>query len=296
MSEDPLSILPRRLGRRAFVTASAAGALVGWGCSKPEPVARGATRVASGRGAPVNAWPRLLAGRDALDGDQARVRRLFPQVAGDHQDPFVLLDDFRVAPPAGFPLHPHRGFEAFTYMLDGAFHHRDTMGNDSIVHTGGTQRFTSGRGARHSEMPAAPQVNRGLQLWVNLPRELKAIEPEYAAVDGADIPEEGRRGAIVRTVVGPGSPSRLRTAVTYLDLSAPEAGVRHEAEVPSGHKALVYVVDGAVKVGDRPVRAGEAALPVPGELLVEAEVPARWVLLHGREQHQPIRHRGPYVD
>src|SRR5690606_38687679 len=98
-----------------------------------------------------------------------------------------------------------------------AFHHRDSMGNDSVIGVGGTQRFTSGRGARHSEMPATDGSNRGLQLWVNLPRRLKTIAPEYEGLDGDRLVVERTDDLHVRTIVGPRSPVTLRTDVDYRD-------------------------------------------------------------------------------
>lgn len=242
-----------------------------------------------------NARPTILTAAPAVDGQGARVFRLFPQRGADHHDPFVLLDDFRVAPPAGFPTHPHRGFEAFTYMLDGAFHHTDTLGNDSIVTTGGTQRFTSGRGAYHSEMPGAPQINRGLQLWVNLPSALKRIDPEYEAVHAPDLPTGGRGGFETRTVAGRGSPVSFRIPVEYADVRARARG-EWQHEIAEGHRGLVYVTDGLVKVGDLEVRETQAALVQAGELGVRAEPGSRFVLIAGLALDEPIRQRGPYVD
>ncbi|HEV8245893.1 MAG TPA: pirin family protein [Polyangiaceae bacterium] len=242
-----------------------------------------------------NAKPPRVAAERALDGRGATVYRVFPNELLSHQDPFVLLDDFRVGEPAGFPTHPHRGFEAFTYMLDGAFHHKDNLGNDSVVSTGGTQRFSSGSGARHSEMPAAPGVNRGLQLWVNLPPDLKRMDPEYAAVHAPDIPEQDLRGVRYRTVVGEGSPVRLRTSVRFLDLSLP-ARARWQDEVPADHGGLLYVADGHVRVGDVELGPAEGVLPAAGELEIVALADARVALILGSRQHQPIHHHGPFVD
>ncbi len=279
-------------GRRRLLASTAAIAVAPLACAcEPNEIARLPRRAAP----PPNARPEVLVGQSTLEGRGARVLRLFPQRAGDHCDPFVLLDDFRVAPPAGFPTHPHRGFEAFTYMIDGSFHHADDLGNDSVVASGGTQRFTSGRGAHHSEMPGEPRVNHGLQLWVNLPQRLKQMEPEYAAVHGADIPEESQGDLVVRTVVGAGSPVHLRTDVRFLDLRASRAS-SFETELRTGEKGLVYVIAGRAKVGDIDLVAGQAALPVPGELLVRAESNARFVVLTGMSHDEPILQRGPYVD
>jgi hypothetical protein len=242
-----------------------------------------------------NSRPALIDAVRRLDGEGARVHRLFPLTPGQHLDPFVLLDDFRVAPPAGFPEHPHRGFEAFTYMLDGSFHHRDNLGHDSIVASGGTQRFTSGRGARHSEMPAEARDNRGLQLWVNLPRALKTMDPDYAAVHGRDLPERARGDVVVRTVVGEGSPVQLRTAVRYLDLTLKRAS-HFEDETPADWRALAYVVSGRVRIGEREIGGGQAALLVAGAFEIRALGDARLVYLAGRPHREPILQRGPFVD
>jgi redox-sensitive bicupin YhaK (pirin superfamily) len=242
-----------------------------------------------------NTRPTIVSARPSVDGDRARLLRLFPQVPGQHRDPFVLLDDFRVAARSGFPMHPHRGFEAFTYMLDGSFEHRDTMGNESVVTTGGTQRFTSGRGARHSEMPGPRGENRGIQLWVNLPRHLKTVDPTYAAVHAADLPVESRDGAVVRTIVGGGSPVELQTQVDYRDVTLPRDR-RFAGELPRDWQGLVYVADGHVRVGDAELRAGQAALYVAGAFDVRALSDARLIHLAGLPHGEPIVHRGPYVD
>jgi hypothetical protein len=285
-------LAPRPLARRdllAGLTGTAIAPFVA-GCSADEPPPPARPRTIE-----PNARPETVAAVSTSEGRGATVDRLFPTVRSSYRDPFVLLDDFRVAPPAGFPDHPHRGFEAFTYMLDGAFHHQDNLGNDSYVASGGVQLFTSGRGARHSEMPGEARPNRGLQLWVNLPRALKPMEPEYAAVQARDIPEVGARGVRTRTVVGPGSPVRVRTEMRYLDLAF-ERGARFADELASHLRGLVYVLDGRVKMGDVELAAGTAAIPVPGALELVALNDARVVLIAGRPHGEPIRHRGPFVD
>ncbi|MDP3274601.1 MAG: pirin family protein [Deltaproteobacteria bacterium] len=254
----------------------------------------GATRRA--QRIPPNAAPEVLAARATEDGAGARLRRLFPHRAGEHRDPFVLLDDFAVGPPAGFPTHPHRGFEAFTYMLDGAFEHQDSLGNHSTVHTGGVQIFTSGSGAFHSEMPGRAQVNRGLQLWVNLPRARKRMAPRYRAHHGHELPEHSVGLVRVRTVVGPQSPVHLETAMSYLDLSFSEQTASFESEIATGHQGLVYVADGSVRLGDVSLLAGQYALVREGELRLLGERGSRAVLIAGRPHEEPIDQHGPYVD
>jgi redox-sensitive bicupin YhaK (pirin superfamily) len=277
-------VIGMEMRRRQALGALAGAVLVGCDASTPpRPTVAPNTR------------PRIVRAVATREGQGARVHRLFPQRGSDHHDPFVLLDDFRVAPPAGFPEHPHRGFEAFTYMIEGSFEHRDDMGNESVVTTHGTQRFTSGRGARHSEMPGESRINRGLQLWVNLPRAEKQIPPDYAAVHGHDLPEVSVRGAVQRTIVGSGSPVALRTPVRYLDLRVP-AGVAFEEEVPSGWQGMIYVADGHARIGDVELTAGDAALLAAAAFEVRALDDARLFVLAGRSHGEPIVQRGPFVD
>lgn len=281
-----------RPSRRDVLRSIAAGAAAPWllghlGCEPSQPIAQPL--------ASANAMPPRVRAVSTMEGRGARVKRVFPTQLLGYQDPFVLLDDFSVAEPAGFPDHPHRGFEAFTYMIDGGFHHTDNMGNDSVCETGGTQRFTSGRGARHSEMPAGSGVNRGLQLWINLPRTLKKMEPEYEAIHGDDIPENGAGGPVVRTIIGAQSPVKLRTAVKYLHLKMPGAS-RFTDEIPDDHAALLYVAEGRVKVGDLELAAGEGAQPSKGEIGLLAMNESHAFLLIGKRHHEPILHHGPFVD
>ena len=236
-----------------------------------------------------------ITARPAMDGDGATLHRVFPGPTLRHLDPFVILDDFDVRRPAGFPEHPHRGFEAFTYMLEGAFHHRDSMGNDSVIGPGGTQRFTSGRGARHSEMPATDGPNRGLQLWVNLPQRLKKIEPTYAGIDGDEMPRFDGEGHVLREVVGSRSPVELQTEVEYFDVEL-LADSSYSHAVPAGHNALIYVLDGEIELlGERLVRR-DGLLPSAGEITITASRPSRVLWLSGRPHGEPIRQRGPFVD
>ncbi len=247
--------------------------------------------------APARVVQRLSA-RATVDGQGATLKRLFPGPELRHLDPFVLLDDFDVRQPAGFPDHPHRGFEAFTYMIEGAFHHSDSLGNDSVIGPGGTQRFTSGRGARHSEMPASEGANRGLQLWVNLPRQLKQMAPSYAGTEGGAIPERPASAGLigrVLEVVGARSPVVLQTEIEYLDLEL-LADARFSHAVPAGHNALVYVLEGRVTLLGETLTRGQALLPSSGAIDLVAEQPSRVLWLSGRPHGEPIRQRGPFVD
>ncbi|MFO7566546.1 MAG: pirin family protein [Enhygromyxa sp.] len=263
-------------------------------CVDPPALAGAATGASPAELAPASVVQKISA-MPAIDGAGATVQRLFPTPALRHLDPFVLLDDFDVRRPAGFPDHPHRGFEAFTYMIEGSFHHRDSMGNDSVIGPGGTQRFTSGRGARHSEMPASEGRNRGLQLWVNLPRRLKRIEPSYVGVAGEQMPVESLGDRVIREVVGARSPVVLQTEVDYLDVEL-LAGSSFERAVPKGHNALIYALDGELELLGERLRGGEALLPTAGLVAIRARAPSRLLWLSGRPHGEPIRQRGPFVD
>ena len=245
---------------------------------------------------PLPAGVHTLAARHGQEGDGAEVWRLFP-VPGQRMnlDPFVLFDHFRIAPGTGFPTHPHRGFEAITYLLAGGIRHRDTLGNDSLMGAGGAQRFTAGRGLAHSEMPEGESV--GIQLWINLPQALKAIDPDYQAVPPDALPVHAFDGGERRIVVGEGSPLCLQTPVHYEILHlAPGASVT--MAVPTGWQGLAYVLDGGVMLAGRPLAVREAGLFAGRESLelVAGEQGAEVVWLAGRPHGEPLQQYGPFVD
>lgn len=229
------------------------------------------------------------------EGAGARIRRLFPIPERGNLDPFVLFDEFEIRPGTGFPEHPHRGFEVITYVLEGAMHHRDDKGNDSVVGAGGVQHFSAGRGIVHSEMPEGDSTTRGIQLWVNLPRSDKGMEPMYEPISAQQIPETKFDGYRVRTVVGPGSPLSLHTPLMYLDVElAP--GSEHTARVPQGFTGVLYVLRGELLSGDTSAREGEAMVIGEGDVHVTTGPGARYLVIAGKPIGEPIRQHGPYVD
>lgn len=233
------------------------------------------------------------------EGAGATVQRLFPTEHRRHLDPFVLLDEFTVIPPAEFPEHAHGGFEAVTYMLGGAFRHRDDLGNDETVRAGGVQRFTAGKRIVHAELPGGEGASHGLQLWVNLPRDLKEMEPDYQAVAPVELPEEEVGGVRRRTVVGNGSPVGLHTRVRYVDVTlSPEAGAAgYEDQIPVGWNGLIYVLEGELLLTGRTLTRGRAVLfEGGGELEVTAEASSRFVVIAGEPHEEPIRLRGSFVE
>jgi redox-sensitive bicupin YhaK (pirin superfamily) len=203
---------------------------------------------------------------ETSEGENAIVKRVFPTGQLMHFDPFTLLDEFAIEPPAGFPDHPHGGFEAVTYMLEGGFHHTDNLGNDSIVMAGGVQRFTAGKPLIHSELPGTKGLNRGLQLWIRLPTKLQKLEPTYQQMDSKDVPEQTVDGHHVRTIVGENSPVKLHTDITYSDITLqPKRTFTHG--IKHTFSAFVYVLEGTAKLGNTIVSKSEAGLLTEGELV-----------------------------
>lgn len=233
---------------------------------------------------------------ETMEGDGAEVRRLLPIPGFMNFDPIVLWDHFSVAPGTGFPDHPHRGFEAITYVFSGSMQHADNLGNRSTVLPGGAQRFTAGRGLVHSEMPGHGERTAGIQLWINLPLRLKGVEPGYQQVEGADIPQQVFAGGKKRIIVGAGSPVRLLTPVQYLDIEL-DAGAGLIEPVTGGHRGLVYIVDGELELNGHTLVTGQAGL-VDGvdSLKMNAVQDTRLMLCLGQPHGEPIRQYGPYVD
>ncbi len=230
------------------------------------------------------------------EGDGARVRRLFPIPGRRNADPFVLCDEFDVRPPAAFPPHPHRGFEGVTYMVEGAFLHRDNLGNEGRVEAGGMQRFTAGSGLVHSETPGDPGVNRGIQLWVNLAQADKGLAPSWQQISPADIPVLKQPGVRIRVLSGPGAPLLLRTAVTYEDLDLDPAATAIRP-VPIDQHGFVYVLDGQASLDGAAIAAGQGRPIRGGEVRLSAsDVGARLILVAGRPHGEPILQHGPFVD
>jgi hypothetical protein len=223
-------------------------------------------------------------------------------------DPFLLLDEFLVTPPAGFPYHAHRGFEAVTYMVKGAFRHRDRSGNAGTITEGELQLMNTGRGITHMEMPGEEAENRGFQLWVNLPRKLKESEPTYQFISRDQVPSLTDDGLIIHALLGQYknlvSPAKLHTPCLYLDIKlSPALFSRTEIAVPKEFRTFLYVYEGKgdfwVGEGDggKKVTAGQLALLDEGDTVVlNAQDPVRLLLGAGQPHGEPIHRRGPYVD
>jgi redox-sensitive bicupin YhaK (pirin superfamily) len=251
---------------------------------------------------------RTVRGMPASDGAGVRLTRLIGQPALEALDPFLLLDEFKSDRPedyvAGFPDHPHRGFETVTYMLAGRMRHSDSDGHSGVIEAGGVQWMTAGRGIVHSEMPEQEDgLLWGFQLWINLPAAQKMREPAYQEFGRDRIPEETREGgARVRVIAGvtaagtAGPVAGITTAPRYLDVAVPAATVFEEA-VPETANAFVYVYEGEAAVGESRLAAGSLGVLGPGDAvrLLGGERGGRLLLLAATPLDEPVARAGPFV-
>jgi redox-sensitive bicupin YhaK (pirin superfamily) len=219
-------------------------------------------------------------------------------------DPFLLLDFFEASGPAGFPDHPHRGFETVTYMLQGSFTHEDFKGHKGILEAGDVQWMTAGRGIVHSEMPAPVGVQKGLQLWVNLAGKEKMIESNYQELKAKDIPRATKDGVEVVIIAGESfgvkSPVFTRTPTMYLDFYLQPGASVHQA-IPEGWNAFTFILEGSVVFGKEDASAISASHTVVlsnGDGLSawnKGKAPAQFVLVAGKPLNEPVVQYGPFV-
>ena len=226
-------------------------------------------------------------------------------------DPFLMLDEFRSDDPsdyiAGFPPHPHRGFETVTYMLAGSMQHKDSVGNTGNLRAGSVQWMTAARGIIHSEMPKQEDgLMWGFQLWVNLPAKDKLGDPRYQDIDPSEIPEQPLAdGGAVRVVAGRfadrvGPVGGVATEPMMLDVSLP-AGGSLDVPIPRGHNGFAYVFEGRAKLGDReePIERGHlAVLEREGDglrIVAAGHEGTRVLLVAGKPIGEPVARYGPFV-
>ena len=259
---------------------------------------------------------RVIPSIAASDGAGVKLRRSLGSSQMLRHDPFLMLDEFFSDNPddylAGFPSHPHRGFETVTYMLDGHMRHEDSSGNTGDLGPGDVQWMTAARGIIHSEMPQQTEGRmRGFQLWLNLPSAEKMKPAAYQDIPSGKIPvidmAPGAKAKVIagsiaaggKQAVGPiGAQGGLSTDPRYIDFHL-EAGAVIEAPVPAGYNAFVYVYDGDALVGEArtPVPHRAAGLLSDGEgVRIEAGTQgARLLLLAGKPIGEPIVQYGPFV-
>ncbi|MBI5918807.1 MAG: pirin family protein [Nitrosomonadales bacterium] len=252
---------------------------------------------------------RFVEGIATSDGAGVKLTRVLTGKLQRRLDPFLMLDAFGSDDPddyiAGFPDHPHRGFETVTYMLVGRMRHRDSAGHEGLLNDGGVQWMTAGRGVIHSEIPEQQGgVMEGFQLWLNLPAQNKMTEPWYQDFPSAAIPEYlTPEGITVRVIAGSsngvaGAVSREVTEPIYLDIHLP-VGADFATALPATHNAFIYVYRGAVTVGDCTVQAqrmGILSNSVGADgVSLHAEQDARLILVAGKPLNEPIVQYGPFV-
>jgi quercetin 2,3-dioxygenase len=261
----------------------------------------------------------IIASVPTSDGAGVKLRRSLGSQRGAYVDPFLMLDEFYSDNPddyiAGFPSHPHRGFETVTYMLDGRMRHEDHLGNRGDLGPGDVQWMTAAHGIIHSEMPQQSEGRmRGFQLWINLPSAEKMKPASYRDVPAGEVPlvklPLGGEVKVIagtlelggETINGPvnGSAAKLSTDPLYLDIRLP-AGAQFSAPVAAGHSTFVYAYEGSALIG-----ASEAAKPLlhraAGVLsdgdsvrIVAGADGVRCLLLAARPLHEPVVQYGPFV-
>ncbi|WP_211471115.1 pirin family protein [Collimonas humicola] len=254
---------------------------------------------------------RLVTGINTQDGAGVSLVRVLTNDLQRRLDPFLMLDNFHSDKPedylAGFPDHPHRGFETVTYMLAGRMRHRDNAGNEGLLQAGGVQWMTAGSGLVHSELPEQEDgLMSGFQLWLNLASGDKMIAPSYRDLQAEQIPQVSPRpGVKVKVIAGEafgtaGAVQRPHTEPLYLDVQL-EAGQQLDLPIPAGHNAFLYVYEGGLRIGEdsRSAPAGRMAIlsnaAEAAGVSLQAESNSRFLLIAGRPLNEPIAQWGPFV-
>ena len=250
----------------------------------------------------------IIEPQNAIEGAGVKLRRsIAPRVSNEY-DPFLLFDHFAFNDPVegpirGFPMHPHRGIETVTYMIEGATAHRDSLGNQGVIGPGDVQWMSSGRGILHEEMPrrGANGAIYGFQLWVNLPSHLKMSEPRYQEVNSSTIPTYEKDGVKIRIVAGTvdgvsGPVEDIAASPLYMDVQL-DPDKEWTFDVPAGHTALAYVFEGEGVFSVETVGAVKLIKFADGDCLtVKTEnTNVRFMLIAGAPCKEPIVPYGPFV-
>ena len=254
----------------------------------------------------------VVTGQATTDGAGVELVRVIGQPALMELDPFLLLDAFRSDDPndyiAGFPPHPHRGFETVTYLLSGRMRHKDNAGNEGVIEPGGIQWMTAGKGIVHSEMPEQQDgLLEGFQLWINLPGANKMSSPAYQEHDAAQIPTESRPGTAIKVISGQTSQGTIGpvtqplTDPLYIDVSL-QAGIDFSENLDADHNAFIYVVSGELLLEDSDgvqlsLGRDQLAVLTGGDAvaLQAGDQPSRFLLVAGKPLNEPVARGGPFV-
>jgi quercetin 2,3-dioxygenase len=251
----------------------------------------------------------LFQGQATSDGAGVKLTRMFDSRAAQLVDPFLMLDEFRSDSAsdyiAGFPPHPHRGFETITLMFAGRMRHKDNQGNQGDLGPGSVQWMTAARGIVHEEMPQQENgLMWGYQLWLNLPAAMKMGEPGYQDIDAAQIPEvDGADGVHVRVIAGEyagtkGAVKQRPTQPILLDVQLP-ANTAFEYVVPEQHTVMLHAVAGELHVGNKAQLLKQRQLLLLGAgtsvQVRSGDAPSQFLVIAGRPLREPIAHYGPFV-
>lgn len=244
-------------------------------------------------------------GMPTQDGAGVSLSRIIGNPYLKRLDPFLMLDEFKSDDPnqyiAGFPFHPHRGFETVTYLLEGSVRHRDHMGNEGYLAPGSIQWMTAGRGIIHEEMPQQEDgMLWGFQLWVNLPARDKMTDPRYQDIPPQDIPEQSFEAGLVRILAGhyqgiAGPVQGIATEPNFFDVRFQQTGTWQHS-LKAQHTGFIYVYQGTVTLGDDIIEAGEVGILTEGEHLeIHAEAQSGLLLVAGQPLNEPVVQYGPFV-
>ncbi len=249
---------------------------------------------------------KMVNGMAAQDGAGVKLKRILGQPALQNLDPFLMLDEFGSDNPndylAGFPPHPHRGFQTVTYMLEGKMLHQDSVGNKGLIEAGGIQWMNAGKGIIHEEMPQhSEKAMRGFQLWVNLPASEKMSAPNYQDIPASEVPTVNTSVADVKVLAGSygeatGPVNTAAVKPLFLDLLFKQAD-KLSIPLPASHHAFVYCYEGQLKIGEQALEKGQLGVLQDGEeVLIEAQnADCRAILVAGEPIGEPVVQYGPFV-
>ena len=251
----------------------------------------------------------LVIGKPTSDGAGVKLTRVLTRELQRRLDPYLMLDAFGSDKTddyiAGFPDHPHRGFETITFMIAGRMRHRDSAGHEGLLENGGVQWMTAGRGVVHSELPEQESGRmEGFQLWLNLPSHNKMAEPWYQDFAQAELPRYTTAEGVAVTVIAgqsqgvAGAVQRADTEPLYLDIHMP-IGSHFDHAIAPGHNAFVYVYRGAINIGGQTIGAQRMAIlgndAAADGVSLEAYDEAKVLLIAGKPLNEPIVQYGPFV-
>ena len=258
---------------------------------------------------------KVIEPQPVTEGAGVRLKRSIATGTLDHVDPFLLFDHFGSSNPEdyikGFPMHPHRGIETVTYMINGNVDHKDSIGNSGTIGAGDVQWMTSGSGIMHEEMPQVQTGEMiGFQLWVNLPAKLKMMAPRYQNIEANSIPLVNRKdGVSIRVIAGEvdgirGPVTEIVADPTYLDVAIPPDG-SFSHDIKRGHAAFAYLFEGEGGFGANREEAGQQNIISRPGLVVfgdgdyidvsTTDQPVRFLLISGQPLNEPIARYGPFV-